>query len=172
MSSSSDKPFTAHFVPLPGIKMAEQAAKEADAAKKPEIDLRGITQAGLIVPYPTGIVYSNHAAGYWHRPGLLEGFYVPLVGRSDSDNLNKELEDYFRGPKWAGWCEEIDIETADYLDAIFEKNEITKRLNLKVELEKMKESKEAWVWVSFSSLNEYIANLKATSGVLTWENSD
>lgn len=139
---------------------------------KPEITLFETQEVGLIILYPSGVYYSNQAGGYACLQPFEEGFYAPL--HNSAFQLEDELNKYFTGKKWQGWCyQEIDDEDADFIDKLLEKSYTTKFL--KVDRTKLKKSFEAWIYVNGTLPNEeypIISGFESFEGVLVWENSD
>ena len=104
-----------------------------------------------------------------------EGAFVPL--KDSLVNQQEQLERYFTGSKWNGHCyNEIDEETADFVDIVLASSYVTKRL--KVNREKLSDSHQAWIHVIILPPDEREDDLQefygfpSNSGVLTWENSD
>ena len=113
----------------------------------------------------------------------LEGVFVPLRNQSSYNTQvlvspEKELWNYFTGPKWGGngATEGLEDGDADFIDAIL------KNFNLfptiRIERRRLTDSHEAWVHVIisgdepcsvpiFSGFSPY-----PRQGVLTWQNSD
>ncbi|MCA9882794.1 MAG: hypothetical protein H6670_00310 [Anaerolineaceae bacterium] len=99
---------------------------------------------GLIIKYPSGVLYSNQAGGYACMQPAEEGIYVPLS--NDGFNLDQIFYKYFTGPKWMGGCANgIDDETADFIDEQL-KTYLPASI-IRVDRDRMKDSYEAWVYV-------------------------
>jgi hypothetical protein len=114
---------------------------------KPVIRLYDSTSLGLIVHYPSGVLYTNQVGGTNCLQPQTEGVYVPLF--DEVVNQEQQLYDYFVGPKWYGCCANgIDSETADAIDAILHARYIT--MFLSVDRSKLGESCEAWVYVTIA----------------------
>jgi hypothetical protein len=161
------------------VKARESMASFADhscfAPDKPLVQLWGVRQFGLIVLFRSGVYFSNQTGGYACYHPMEEGVFVPL--REEEPNQEKELQGYFTGPKWSGWCcKGIDGETADFIDSVMAKTDLTK--NIKVDRARLKDSHEAWVFVDFGNTEPYgfgdveISGFGVCKGVLTWQNSD
>lgn len=141
---------------------------------KSVINLYQFEGIGLIVSHPTGVLYSNQTGGYACLSPKLEGAFVPLT--NPLVNQQEKLEEYFTGSKWKGHCyNNIDKETADFVDAILALSHLTSRL--KVNRDKLNESHEAWIHVVIlpdnreEDLQEF-SGFASNLGILTWENSD
>ena len=146
----------------------------------PVIELYGASGLGVIVLYPSGVRFTNQTGGYACLHPVVEGVYAPL---SDIQQRQQEqLLAHFTGSKYQGWCTEgIDEEDALVIDAILaqEGDSACLRVNRK----KLKESHEAWVYVTIHEPVNTSRNWKTQpgytlygfagkEGVLTWENSD
>ena len=120
------------------------------------VSLYGLTTGcGLIIPFPSGIVYQNQVAGMTCGQAELEGIYVP-VGWHDAADA---MEEYFVGGS-------LSTEDADLID-----EKLVER-GAKVDRSKLKMSCEAWVWLSLEKGIQYIEQFKPAEAVLTWPNSD
>jgi hypothetical protein len=142
---------------------------------KPLIQLWGAPRFGLIVLRPSGVYYSNQSGGHGCYHPMVEGVFIPL-GEETADQ-EKELCEYFTGPKWSGWCcEGIDEETAAFIDSVLAKSHLTK--DIAVDRAHFEDSHEAWVYVDFRNTVPYgyggveICGFGVCKAVLTWENSD
>jgi hypothetical protein len=152
-----------------------EVAEECCSPDKPLVQLWGARRFGLIVLTPSGVYYSNQTGGHACYHPTVEGVFIPL-GAEDVDQ-EKDLCEYFTGPKWAGWCcEGIDEETAAFIDSILAKSHLTKHIT--VDRTHLTNSHEAWVHVDFRNTQPYgyggveVSGFGVCKGVLTWENSD
>lgn len=143
---------------------------------KPIIRLWEQKGIGLIICYPSGVLYSNQAGGYACLQPEIEGVFVPLVDCVKGHKQEEHLRKHFTGPKWKGHCyDKIDGKTADFIDKILADSYITKRL--KVDRSKLNKSFEAWIHINIlsderdSDLREF-HGFESTNGIITWENSD
>jgi hypothetical protein len=143
---------------------------------KPLIRLWNSTGLGLIISYPSGVLYTNQTGGHACMQSQEEGVFVPLYDESvQQENM---LYDYFFGPKWEGWCDDhIDIETADYIDQVLDLSKTTRFL--KVDRTKLHLSHEAWVFVQIADQPEeppITHNMENRIGITqsgrTWKDSD
>jgi hypothetical protein len=136
---------------------------------------------GLIIPYPTGIRYSNQTGGFacWHPE--LEGMYLPLGNDLDEANVLMgaavELMVYAVGEKWAGTGAHagLDVEDADHIDAILARGYLG--YAMRVDRTRLRESHEAWVWVELLQDPRYQWVIDGfdpwpSHAILTWPNSD
>ncbi len=139
--------------------------------KKPIVLLYELQGIGIIIPWPSGVVYQNQTGGYACYQHQLEGIFVPLEGES-ADFYQKLYEFFFHG-KWAGWCDDgIDEETAQFIEQ-------TLRLNpdyegIRVDRAKLEESHEAWVHVAVEDPSSIgvLGGFEPFEAILTWPNSD
>jgi hypothetical protein len=152
--------------------------------EKPIIQLYDAAGLGVIVLFPSGVIYTNQTGGYSCLHPTEEGVYLPLV--SDSFNHESALLDYFYKGKWRGACADgIDIEDADFIDQLLGKTDNTKFVS--VNRQRLADSHEAWVYVNLAATPSRFPELPATyssemsfllygfgarEGVLTWCNSD
>ena len=153
---------------------------------------------GLIVEYPSGVLYSNQTMGYHVTNPEVEGVYVPLKNEvkhysSKFTSPQTELFNYFRGPKHKGWGARTGLDTADadFIDEVLERWEMSD--SLKVNRERLRESHEAWVHAiilkdegdfevdesdALDVLNTHGLSIFSSfepyprAGILTWRNTD
>ena len=137
---------------------------------------------GLIVSYPSGIIYSNQTAGVACVQSELEGIFVPLGNdTSIPDRILlgpvTALMDYAEGPKWGGGgaMTGIDTEDADVIDGILASHGAT--AHLRVDRTRLRTSYEAWVWVEIGTEDSRFPSITGLGpvphmGVITWPNSD
>ncbi len=170
--------------------------------KKPFVRLYDAVGVGVIVHFPSGVIYSNQAGGHSCLQPEIEGVYVPII----NDVVDQEgmLNAYFTGHKWNGACSNgIDTADADFIDGVLNKSVFTSFI--KVDRTKLAQSYEAWIFVKLSdqpdspvttydsstgegktyynktvhdsdydiSVTLYpLYGFGTTTGVLTWTNSD
>lgn len=134
------------------------------------VELDEFQGLGLILAYPSGVIYTTQAGGYCCLHQKIEGVFVP-VSTLDS-HWQKLLDDhFFHGPKWAGHCYKgIDEETADFLDTELETTYLTQ--HLRVDRARLADSVEAWIYVRVAPARLWPSVDAEASGVLTWNNSD
>jgi hypothetical protein len=104
---------------------------------KPVIRLYGLVHGcGLIIPYPSGVFYLNQAGGVACAQRHVEGVYLP----TDWDGVEDAMEDIFGG----GSLREDD---AARIDAAISAQSLGD-CEVRVDRACLKESCEAWVWVT------------------------
>jgi hypothetical protein len=145
---------------------------------KAYVDLFGFKGLGLVAHFPSNVIYSNQVGGHLCRYLEAEGAFVPL-GVDIAADLD---EHFFHGPKWRGHCSGgIDDETANFLDELLRRNQLT--ADLHVDRNLMHLSCEAWINVKWPSQElsatsgiaeetQYLSGSLTNTGILTWENSD
>lgn len=140
-------------------------------SSKPILRIWCTESLGLIISYPSGVRISAQTGGYTCQQPEIEGVYLPL--KYDA----KELEEYFTGPKWQGWCcNGIDEETADFIDNYLSNDGNT--AYIKVDRARLQDSQEAWIYVDVFEPGGAVKEINLLSGfgrckgVLTWDNSD
>jgi len=137
----------------------------------PTVSLFGLDGLGLIVSWPTGVVYHQQTKGISCGHDYLEGFFVPL-GDTPYGALPR-LDEIFTGPL-GSWRTDpyIDDEAADLIDM-----ELLKAFGPQVMLvdrERLTGSYEAWVHIVLLERSNYYvpAEIARRQAVLTWPNSD
>lgn len=143
------------------------------------VRLHGSVGLGLIVEWPSGVIFSNQTGGTFCLQPELEGIYVPLAndvelpgGRLLSPET--ELAAYFEGPKHrrTGAVHGLDAEDAETIERIL----AAWRLDgtIEIDRDRLAESHEAWVRVIVNGGKALSADLAPYPrlGVLTWNNSD
>lgn len=138
---------------------------------------------GLIVDWPSGVVFSNQTGGTSCLQPEFEGVFVPLRNDCElpGDRLlspESELVAYFEGPKHrgAGAIRGLDKSDAEFIGSVLAKWRLDDFIA--VDSSRLAESHEAWVHVVVRG-NEPGADLPLFDfapyprrGVLTWSNSD
>lgn len=141
---------------------------------KPVIQLFYAGGVGLILPWNSGVVYSNQTGGHGCLHPETEGIYVPLF--PEGSPVEKALEDFFTGRKWQGWCcEGIDEETADAVDAFLA--EVDRTQGMKVNRDYLEDSHEAWIHLTLPDVRQappfsLMNGFRTMNAILTWSNSD
>lgn len=142
------------------------------------LDVWEFNGIGLIIKWPSGVFFSNQTGGYACHHPQVEGVFVPLMDReAPYCEALEELERYFTGEKYGGWCDNgIDTETADFIDSL-----LATAIGLqfiKVDRSMLADSEEAWVHAIIYP-NQYEPRSPVVHGfedgvgaVLTWPNSD
>jgi len=154
--------------------------------EKPLVMLLGSEGLGIIVLWPSGVVYANQAGGDANRPCSDEGIYVPLErdvplepAKHGYVSLSERLTTYFYRSDAMGYGG-INNADADAIDAILA-NSYTTRI-LSVDRNLLSESLESWVYVNVGNhparhpqpgladeqWNYWLYGLGAVRGVLTW----
>ena len=151
---------------------------------KPYITLFENVGTGVIVEFPTGVIYSNQAGGTANLHPTLEGAFVPfgndvLMPAREFVSLESYLVAHFEGPKYrgSGATGGLDAEDAELVDEVLQQARMGHCL--RTDRERLGESCEAWVWLTVLS-DEGSAHTSIFSGfgpyprrgVLTWCNSD
>ncbi len=114
---------------------------------QPTIRLWDAPGLGLVILFPSGVVYSNQVGGHACLTPTIEGVYVPLV--DEVQDHEKTLIEFFTGPYWNGWCcDGIDEPTADFIDGVLSRSLSTRFL--RVDRTRLQDSCEAWVYVELS----------------------
>jgi len=134
-----------------------------------KIDLLSLTQPALIVPYKTGIIYSNQAEGTGCAHPELEGYLVPIEYNYEHPNesLSYALSKIF--PESNPGC--IDLKEANQIQELLAASPFTS--DIKIDWKKLNESFESWLHVVINgSLDDTININTPVSAVLTWPNSD
>jgi Family of unknown function (DUF6210) len=145
-----------------------------DTHPPPVVDLIEETGIGVIISWPSGVMYTSQTGGVANLKPRLEGVYVPLT--ETLKGTQQLLSAHFTGPKWRGNCYRgIDDETADFIDATLRST--SKRHLIRVDRERLADSHEAWVYVRVDEpprgpVFPAFSGFGAARGVLTWLNSD
>jgi len=139
----------------------------------PVIRLDFLESLGLIVPWPTGVVYETQTGGNMCDQDRLEGFLVPLYDASQHPprDYSDQLHKFFTGPKWGGECRYgIDAESAQVIDAILSPSP----LGMSVDRSRLGDCREAWIYVTVKPEVGWAPHgLNWPDwAVLTWPNSD
>lgn len=137
----------------------------SEAKQKPIIALHNFDSLGVIVIFPSGVIYTNQAGGYACLHPEIEGVFVPLaVGHR---KILFALQQHFNG-NWRH-IEESDAKTI---------NKLLKSDGfgfIQVDKTILDESFEAWIYVEIEEIAETFPLIKGfgkTKGILTWANSD
>ncbi|MES2705224.1 MAG: DUF6210 family protein [Verrucomicrobiota bacterium] len=152
---------------------------------KPLLQLYDSIGTGIILAFPSGVIYSNQTGGTACLSPEMEGVFVPLRNDyqlSEGPMMSPEIEltQYFEGPRHRGRgaTSGIDLEDADFIDSILDRVEL--RPVISVDRTRLAESHEAWIHVVVSG-DEYPDTGLAVfagftpyprQGILTWCNSD
>lgn len=151
---------------------------------KPYVTLFDNVGTGVIIEYPTGVLYSNQVGGTANLHPTFEGAFVPfgndvLIPSREFISLESHLVGYFEGPRYRGTgaTDGLDAEDADFIDSILKEAGVDRWIG--VDRNRLRESCEAWVFVNVLA-DEGRPDVSICSGfepyprrgVLTWCNSD
>ena len=137
---------------------------------------------GLIVEWPSGVVFSNQTGGTSCLQPEFEGVFVPIGNDCELAggrllSPESELAAYFDGPKYRGTGATggLDAGDADFIASILEKWRLSGLIT--VDPSRLAESHEAWVHVIVrgddpaNELSLFDLAPYPRRGVLTWGNS-
>jgi hypothetical protein len=120
----------------------------AAMSSKPVISLYGLEGLGLVVPYPSGILYTNQTGGTTCAQPVEEGVFVPLGSEC---RVAEKLIDCFENQIRA----RLTSADADALDAILhtpdEPSVVTPAFFLEVDRARLDDSMEAWLYVTITA---------------------
>ena len=137
---------------------------------QPLVKLWSLVGAGLIIPRKTGIIYTNQTDGYACDHPQLEGAFVPLSNDFDIERPKDSLEYKLSILYPEGWGRPT-TETCDAIEELL--SNYPESRNIKVDRDKIEESREAWIWVLLVENEEQdFEGFGECSAVLTWPNSD
>lgn len=151
---------------------------------KPCVHLWDAVGLGLIIEWPSGVLYSNQTGGTACLHPTVEGFYVPLSNDrlDENDRLlspETELLTWFQGSKHAGAgaTSGLDVEDAVFITQLLDRWRLGAAVQ--IDMPRLAESHEAWVHVIVRPRQDQLGPLpmrgfddEARSGILTWCNSD
>lgn len=107
----------------------------------------------LLVEATTDVQYENQVGGHACHQATVEGFAIPVCAQF------LELQQYFIGPKYGGWCNTgIDAADADHIDHFLRDAKIAAI----VDRHRLAQGREAWIPICYEQKN----------GFLTWSNCD
>lgn len=139
------------------------------------LDMFSGLDLGIIVPRPSGVVYSNQAEGCACIRPKLEGIYIPFGFFPERENEpnHKELSEYFIQKHGNRGC--LTIDTANFIDEFLFPAELP--FTAYVDRTRLTESYEAWVWLNLTAPNKdnydyYTTFETPLNAVLVWPNSD
>ena len=136
-----------------------------------KIELLSLTQTALIIPSETGCIYTNQVGGTQCIHPEQKGMLVPIEYDFDLNNAKNSLTLKICKLFPEGTPGIIDIDIANKIQELLNSSPYT--LGIEVDFEKLKKSKEAWLFVKISgTLDDTISNCKKTNAILTWPNSD
>lgn len=150
---------------------------------QPKIELFEHVGLGLIIEYPSGVIYSNQTGGTSCSAPSVEGVFVPL--RNDylvpsREFLSPEhaLVAYFEGPKYngTGATRGIDPDDAEFIERLLSEHRLSHLITL--DRTRLSHSHEAWIHVIVTAEEASVAPLFSgfapypRNGILTWANTD
>ncbi len=142
----------------------------------PTIQLYEAWGLGIILLYPSRVLYTNQVGGHNCLQLTAQGVYVPMFDEIKGLEQEKKLYKHFTGSKWVGGCGNgIDEETANFIDSILSESYYTKYLT--VDRTKLDDCVEAWIHVNIDTdlmglTSPAIRNFDSLEAILTWANSD
>jgi len=150
---------------------------------QPLIELWEGVGLGLLIEWPSGILYSNQTGGTACLHPEVEGLFVPLRNdcERDGDRLlspENDLLEYFEGPKHRGTgaIHGLDADDAEFITSVLAKWHLHQ---IAVDHTRLSDSHEAWVHVVIDGEADRGDGLPLRGfpphrlkGILTWSNSD
>ena len=145
----------------------------AEENQKPIINLPAFSddEIGVILLCDSAVRFSNQSGGYACDHPSEQGVFVPF----NQPFVGDLLLNYFV-KEHNGWCSRgISEKDAEWLDNLFVEYDYTKRL--KVDRSRLKDCKEAWIYVDIyplegSRMFHNVPSSYSGKAVLVWENSD
>ncbi len=147
---------------------------------KPLIRLWEESTLCLVIPWPSGVRYSNQTRGHRCWQEELEGVCVPVGesgrGATGYVTVQGSLETYFNFDiRYPGSGEALTPADADLIDKMFQEEGSALKY-LSVDRIRIAASYEAWVWVVVDTPDPFdlLEGFQPSpfSAVLTWPNSD
>ena len=136
---------------------------------QPTIHLDHIDDAGLVIPYPTGVLITNQTCGSACHHPTVEGLFAPLG--PGANHLSDFLRTYFFDKYGTGGTSGIDDADARHIEL-----QLCHEWDwLHVDRKRLATSEEAWVhMLAFHGLPMPFEDLGPfpLQCILTWENSD
>ena len=132
---------------------------------KPVIDLCWGDHFGLILPWASGVLFTNQTAGHACEHPKMEGVFVPLDD-GEGRPTRTALARHFQG----SWIS-LTGEDADIIDRALRAGNLE---FVCVDRSQLAFSKEAWVRVKLdlAAASDLVSNFSSPDAILTWENSD
>ena len=148
------------------------------ATPKPIIRLYDALGTGLILEWPSGVIYSNQTGGTSCLQPEFEGIFIPIGNDFQPDppqmcspeiQLSEHFESKYEG---SGATHGIDEDDALAIEAALKKYRLWPQIT--VNRQRLRESHEAWIHVTVQHLHDIAVNLppQPRQGILTWCNSD
>ncbi len=134
-----------------------------------EICLYNLEQAGVIILDSTGVVYFNQAGGTACLQKKAEGLFVPVSNDPPLDSMELNLSTRLRSLTQG----EVGVShsIAREINALL--LEVSSTDTYQVDMNRLKESQESWVYISVTPQGEYSQynGYDTFDAVLTWPNS-
>ena len=152
---------------------------------KPTLQLYDTIGLGIIFCYKSGVIYSNQTGGTSNMDPTMEGVYLPmrndyLLVPKEFVSPENELTKYFIGHphRGTGATNGISEEDAQQIEKIL--SEYRLHPIISVDRDKLKDSHEAWIFVTIKGDELQNTDLSAWAdfnnypikAILTWCNSD
>ena len=136
-----------------------------------KVELLSLTQAVLIVPAQTGVVYTNQVGGTECEHPEIEGFVIPIEYDIQIENPQNSLTFKVCELFPEGSAGVININCAEKIQELLDSSPFTK--GIKINLDKLKKSKESWLHVTVEgNLDDTFDSDNISEAILTWPNSD
>ena len=134
-----------------------------------EICLYNLEQAGVIILENTGVVYFNQVGGGACLKAQAEGLFVPVSNDPPLDNMELNLSTRLRSLTKGGVG--VSHRIAREINALL--LEVSSTDTYQVNLGRLKESQESWVYITVTAQGEYSQyhGYETFDAVLTWPNS-
>ncbi|WP_417387137.1 DUF6210 family protein [Gimesia sp.] len=132
----------------------------------------------LVIPHPTGIVYSNQAGGHACLQPQAEGFLVPIandVGLAPAHDFRSPENELFHYFTELCSCGAMLTEAdAQMIESIM--HQLPQWSGLSVDRDRLDDSVEAWVFVKVAEPKRKLTIVDGLNypvrAILTWTNSD
>jgi len=137
--------------------------------------LYDLIDTALIIPYKSGIVYSNQVGGTQCYLKSQEGLLIPYtsVNFADKELHSQLLKELFENSEYCAGG--VSLEIARKLSDFFANYSMYSGFS--IDYENIDNSYEAWVYVNVDlDVNEYLSTIikgfSINNAILTWPNSD
>ena len=134
-----------------------------------EICLYNLEQAGVIILDSTRVVYFNQVGGSACIQAKAEGLFVPVSNDPPLDSMELNLSTRLRSLTQG--VIGVSHSIAREINALL--LEVSSTDTYQVDMNRLKESQESWVYISVTPQGEYSQynGYEAFDAVLTWPNS-
>lgn len=143
---------------------------------KPKLTLYDAVGMGIIIQYPTGVIYCNQVGGSACLQMELEGIYLPVGNDIEVPSKallspENELTAYFNSKDPDGASGLLRSEDEKPINTILSKYQCD---FIKVDPDRLNLSYEAWIYISITPENNSLMTgfSECLTGILTWNNSD